>query len=285
VSPLDWTNTRRTFEGGKLTARARGLSFDGFWTQPVVIRLDGANLGDEDAAFSGISVRPAAPGTLIWETYVLRLEQDPSSHDRLTVGGRFATPLGGSGARVELEGAWQGGTLGDDDISAFFVASDLTRSFAETPLRPTVGVGLDYASGDGDAEDGTSGTFNQLFPLGHAFAGYMDVLGRQNLIEIRGVATATPIAPLQLRLSGHRFLRASVEDAAYNLGGGVLRAPSGSPERAIGTEIDALATYRASQHSRLELGYGHFFPGAFMGETPGGAADSDWGYAAVILTF
>ena len=293
LSPLDWTNTRRTFEGAKVTGRFEGLVLDGFWTRPVIIRPDGANLGDDDAVFTGITLRPATPGSVAWETYLLRLDQGEGTrlwgregeHDRITIGGRAAKALGSGATRVEIEGAWQGGTLADETISAFFVASDLTRSFADLWTRPTLGIGLDYSSGDGAPGDGRAGTFHQLFPLAHAFAGYMDILGRQNLAEIRAVATATPATPLQLRVSGHHFLRASDADGAYAAGGGELRAPSGAAERWIGSEVDVLAIYRASPHSRLEVGYGHFFPGEFMTETAGGATDSDWVYTAIVLTF
>jgi hypothetical protein len=293
LSPLDWTNTRRTFEGAKLTGRFEGFVLDAFWTRPVIIRLDAANTRDDDAVFTGITFRPATPGSIAWETYLLRLEQGEGTrlwgregeHDRITIGGRAAKALGSGATRVEIEGAWQGGTLADETISAFFVASDITRSFAALWSRPTLGVGLDYASGDDAPEDGRAGTFHQLFPLAHAFAGYMDILGRQNLTEIRAVATAAPAAPLQLRLSGHHFLRASDADGAYAVGGGELRPAAGLAERSIGSEVDMLATFRASPHSRLEVGYGHFFPGAFMTESASGATGSDWVYAAVVFTF
>ena len=293
LSPLDWTNTRRTFEGAKLTGRVSGLLLDAFWTRPVIIRVDGANLSDDNSVFTGLTVRPATPGSLAWETYLMRLEQGSETllwgrqgeHDRVTIGGRLSKALGSGATRVEVEGAWQGGTLADEDISAFFVASDVTRSFAALLARPTVGVGFDYASGDDEPGDDRAGTFHQLFPLAHAFAGYMDILGRQNLVEIRAVTTAAPAAPLVLRVSGHHFLRANDADGAYAVGGGALRAPSGSSERTIGSEVDVLATYRPSPESRLEIGYGHFFPGAFMTESAAGATDSDWVYAAVVLTF
>jgi hypothetical protein len=176
------------------------------------------------------------------------------------------------------------GDLGTRSISAWFVASDLTRSFTTVPLRPVVGVGLDYASGDSDPADDVAGTFHQLFPLGHAYAGYMDYLGRQNLVEARAVLTANPTSTIQTRGSLHHFMRASTDDAAYNVGGGVLKESWGD-ERAIGSEVDLTASYRANRHTRLEVGYGHFQPGHFLSRSASGSVDSDWVYASTSFTF
>jgi hypothetical protein len=164
------------------------------------------------------------------------------------------------------------------------MASDVTRSFPGVPLRPTAALGLDYASGDGDRADDVVGTFHQLYPLGYAYVGFMDVLGRQNLIEARTVLTAAPTAVWTARASVHRFLRASLGDAAYNNAGGVLRPTLGT-ERVLGTELNLTSAYQVNRHTRVELGYGHFWPGAFLTGSAAGAVGSDWGYASTAFTF
>jgi hypothetical protein len=295
VSPLDWTNTRRTFEGFRLTARVKSVALDGFLSRPVVVDTLEFNERDPATTFWGVALRPAAPAaTFAWELYGLGLAYDgpaplwgyTGTHDRFTLGARLTGALGSPLTRFDLEGGWQTGSLGASDVGAWFAASDLTRSFPNAPLKPTATVGFDYASGDADRADDVVGTFHQLYPLGHAYAGYMDLLGRQNLIEARGVLTAAPIAALALRASVHRFLRAELGDGAYNVAGGVLRPALGT-ERAIGTELDLTSGWQLNRHTRIELGYGHFWPGAFLTGSSGtpGAVGSDWGYASTGFTF
>jgi hypothetical protein len=293
VSPLDWSNTRRTFEGGRLIARAGRFVLDGFGTRPVLVDTEEFNERDPETLFWGVALRPAVAAPLLgWDLYLLGLDQGDSTrlwgaqaaHERLTLGGRLMGTLGSPAARFEVEAGGQTGSFADRDVRAWFFASDLSRSFADLALRPTASIGFDYASGDGDPADDVVGTFHQLYPLGHAYAGYMDVLGRQNLVEARGVIAAAPGARTQLRASVHRFLRARTTDSAYNVGGAVLPGSTG-PERALGTELDLTAGFRVDRHTRVEVGYGHFRPGGYFEAGPTGASSSNWGYASTSFTF
>jgi hypothetical protein len=293
VSPLDWSNTRRTFEGVRLMTRLSALALDGFATRPVAIQTSARNTRDSRTTFLGASVRPATPSPRLgWEIYALRLAQDDSTtlwgyegaHERFTVGGRLTGTLGSPAARFDIEGGGQRGELAEQTISAWFVATDVSRSFPGLALKPVAALGLDYASGDSDPDDDEVGTFHQLYPLGHAYAGFMDVVGRQNLIEARGVLTATPSSRIQARASVHRFLRARTSDSAYNVGGGVLPGSPGS-ERAIGSELDLTSSYLIDRHTRVEVGYGHFRPGGYLEGTATGAVPSNWIYASTSFTF
>ena len=293
VSPLDWANTRRTFEGFRAMARVRSVTMDAFLTRPVLVDTLDFNERDDATAFWGVALRPTAPAAaLAWELYGLGLAYDgpaplwgyTGEHDRFTLGARLTGALGSPLTRFDLEGGWQTGSLGASDVAAWFMASDLTRSFPTAALKPTATIGFDYASGDETRADSVVGTFHQLYPLGHAYAGFMDVLGRQNLIEARGVLTAAPTALWSARASVHRFLRASLGDGAYNVGGGVLR-PALGDERAIGTELDLTTAYQMNRYTRFEIGYGHFWPGAFLTGSAAGAVGSDWGYASTAFTF
>src|SRR3989441_8644827 len=61
-------------------------------------------------------------------------------------------------------------------------------------LSPRVYLEFDYASGD-KKPGGDVGTFNQLFPNAHSFLGYIDYIGRQNIIS--------PNAGLTMRSEEH----------------------------------------------------------------------------------
>lgn len=292
VSPLDWTNTRRTFEGIRVTGRKGTLSLDGFLTRPVTVANTDFNKRDSATTFSGFSVRPfAAAPRFSWELYGLILAQDApglwgftGEQDRVTFGARTTGEAGSPTLRFEVEAAYQTGAIAEHEISAWFVASDLIKSFPAAKAKPSLGIGFDVASGDGDPTDDVVGTFHQLYPLGHAYLGYMDLLGRQNMIEARVVTTVAPTRALSGRAALHRFLRASTADAVYGVTGAISSAGPGMA-RAVGTELDLTAAYKVDRHAKIDVGYGHFDPGAFLEGGAAGAASSDWAFVSTTLTF
>src|SRR5205807_10294010 len=54
VSPNDWGNVRRTFEGGKLVLSVPNDTAELFLVRPVTIVKDRLNSGDDRTAFAGI---------------------------------------------------------------------------------------------------------------------------------------------------------------------------------------------------------------------------------------
>jgi hypothetical protein len=293
VSPLDWSNTRRTFEGARISLARPGRSAEAFWTRPVEIRQDGPNRAKAGTHFYGAAVRGAGRALVAWEAYGLGLRDDQpvrfagveGRQHRVTVGGRIAVgDLDGRGL-LDVEAGAQGGSIADRSIRASFIAADASRRFSAAPLRPTVTIGADASSGNGDGDPTRLGTFHQLFPLGHAYAGRADVLGRQNLLEARLVLEGLLAPDLRVRASGHQFGRNSLADGAYAVNGALLEPAGGRDERAIGREIDLSATHQSTRHLRLEAGYGRFSPGPFLRERAAGALDVDWVFLSAAYTF
>lgn len=54
ISPLDWTNTRRTFEGFKASTVTGNNTLDAFWVRPVIVDKEEPNDGDDDTSFAGV---------------------------------------------------------------------------------------------------------------------------------------------------------------------------------------------------------------------------------------
>ena len=148
---------------------------------------------------------------------------------------------------------------------------------------PRVYVELDYASGD-DRRGGDVGTFNPLYPNNHSFLGYIDYIGRQNLISPSAGITLSPMDGLTLSLQQYFFWRASDRDALYNKSGAVLRPGTTTTARYVGAETDVLATYNVTRHLQGYAGYSRFFAGEFLDKT-GKARDSNFYYLAIQYTF
>jgi len=81
-------------------------------------------------------------------------------------------------------------------------------------VSPRVYLEFDYASGD-QRPGGTVGTFNQLSPNAHSSLGYIDYIGRQNIISASGGLIMPPIRDLTLSLQQYFFWCASDRDALY----------------------------------------------------------------------
>ena len=304
IGPLDWANVRRTFEGAKGILVTGDNQLDLFWVRPVVVENEQLNNGDGNTSFAGVydtlklpGVLPGAKTTL--EMYGLLLSKTATrafdtapavavDSDTYTVGARFSTypkPFD-----LDVEADYQFGQSGKGDISAYSLAVEGGYTIESFVLTPRLFLGFDVASGDREPANPDRQTFNQLFPTGHLFFGYADVIGRQNVIDLHPGVELTLLkdAPaakrVALRAEYHQFWRESLDDAVYNAAGGVQRAASGSDERSIGGELDLLLNWQFDRHTAGYVGYSRFFAGEFIQDT-GPAKDIDFFYAALVFTF
>ena len=291
ISPLDWANSRRTFDGARLLARAGEWRVDAFAARLVQVQQHAFNDGDSGRDLYGVyATRPVAPWKATVDTYALGLRRDAATfgavagqEERATLGAR----LGGKaepGFDFDLEGGYQFGEVGPADVAAWFVASQFGYARPGCPLKSRWFLGYDYASGDDDPADQDVGTFNQLFPLGHAYLGGIDMVGRQNVSDLSAGVSFVPVAKLTLRLEAHQFARAEKTDALYDAGGNVVRAGDAGTSRDIGQEVDVVADYQLRPQLGLQAGYSHFFAGRFITQS-GADEDIDFAYASAQYTF
>jgi len=183
----------------------------------------------------------------------------------------------------QVEGAGQFGTLGRGDIAAGMFTAILGYTLPIPRLAPRVYAEIDYASGDRNP-GGNVGTFNQLQPSAHSFLGYMDFIGRQNIISPLAGVSLSPVRDLTLSLQQYFFWRASDRDAIYGTSGAVFRPGTGTRASYVGAELDLLATYDVTRHLQIYAGYSHFWAGEFIRKT-GPSRDSDFLYGALQYTF
>ena len=295
ISPLDWTNTRRTFDGFRGSLRLDAHTLDLFWVRPVVIEKVELNDGDEDTSFAGVydvmklpSVIEGAGSKL--DLYFLALNKDtnattPVESDTYTLGARFWTNP--KPWDLDVEADYQFGEFGAGDISAWSFAIEGGYTFANTQLSPRVYLGFDIASGDDDPTDPDRQTFNQLFPLGHLYFGFIDVIGRQNIIDVHPGISLKLTRDLTFRGDYHVFWRESSSDAVYAASGAALIPAGASSDQFIGQEVDLLLTWQFDRHLQVYGGYSHFFAGDFVeesGAATGADEDIDFLYAALVYT-
>ena len=160
-----------------------------------------------------------------------------------------------------------------------------------SPSSPALFLGFDLATGDHNPDNGHLGTFNQLFPSGHTFFGYMDYIGRQNIIDLHPGIDVTLAEDQGIPQEGWRSGPSTTSSGgrASTTRSTTPPAPSSAPPapstaRPVGGEIDLLLNWQIDRHLAAYFGYSHFFAGTFIRET-GPSKPPDFGYAALIYTF
>ncbi len=292
VSPLPWANNIRAWDGVSAIANVGGWNVHGFYTQFVPVRKHDFNQADAQTEFFGFyATRKILDDKVGLDAYFLGLDkEDPVTfngttgpEERYTIGGRVFGKIADTSFDYDVEGAYQFGEVGAGDISAYMFASEVGYKLADEWGSPRFKIGFDYASGD-DTAGGDVETFNQLYPLGHAYFGYMDFVARQNVIDISPGVSLKPMDKMNLVANGHLFWRAEDADALYHAGGGVVRGGALGVEDEIGSEIDLILKYKFNRHLLGLLGYSHFFAGDFLEES-GSSDDMDFVYLQLQYTF
>ncbi len=283
VSSLEWANTRRTFQG--VSALRTGDKWDAtaFWLQPVIPSEGKLDWADNQQHFAGgwLTYRPK-PGTTV-DLYNLTLVNNNTVAQQglqrgnstiNTTGARFAGDM--NNVLWDFEGAMQFGTQAARNVVAGMGTAGVGYHFKDAPWNPTVWMYYDYASGGRSGN--TSNTFNQLFPFGHYYLGWADLVGRQNIQDLNAHLYFYPAKWLTGWVQYHRFWLADSTDALYNTAGNVSRLrANGSAGNSVGREIDATLNFHLTKQSDILVGYNYFFAGDFIRRSaaPGQTAGFD----------
>jgi hypothetical protein len=291
VSCLPWANSLRTWDGVQAIVTSGDWNITAIGTEFVPVD-PGTGIGhaNSDEKLYGVYAKRVTPGKPDGlEVYALRNEWVQPRNFNGTVGADRRWTLGvrqwgpfADRADYEVEFSYQLGSTGTGDVSAWSFASQLGYQLREDKtLR--LWAGLDWATGD-NTTGGDVGTFNQLYPLGHAYFGAMDVIGRQNIIDVSAGATWKAHPKVTLTLAGHSFSADSTDDAIYNAGGGVVRAGGTFQSSDIGFETNLLAQWNAARHVVVGAGLGRFFAGKAISQS-GPSQDTNFWYLESTFTF
>ncbi|MGE0393570.1 MAG: alginate export family protein [Vicinamibacterales bacterium] len=288
---VSWLNGARTFDAAKVMVRGKSVSVDAFVASVVTLNDTAFNKSAFDASrFAGVY---ATTGKLVPKATV-----EPYLYYRFGSAQRAETGALGDLQQATLGVRWVGtlparldynvemvaqrGSLATDDISAWaghwMVRETLTKKYAVKAFGE-----FNYASGDGNATDGTRGTFDQLYPTPHDKIGLADQASWKNVKHLRAGFELTPRKGLSVATSYHSIWLANTRDALYNAGGAVIaRVPAGAASAHVGQEIDVQATWAVSPILSLAGGYSHLAPGAFLKQaTPGASYSSPY----LMLTY
>jgi hypothetical protein len=286
ISPLDWANTRRTFEGLKFFWQGEDWNVDFFAVRPIFPqpeRFDSAMYDEE--FFGGWATYKAIPNRTI-DLFALQYNSDRGTdHFRYTtLGGRW---LGNQDDFLwEAEGGVQFGENTDgSDHSAGFVTGGIGRKWSDFAWKPQLMGYYDWANGTDDR--GAGNGFNRLFPLAHKYLGFMDLFGRSNIESPNVQLTMQPHEKLKVLVWYYYLFLQNGNDTPYSVVMTPFNPANAPASRDLGHEIDLLFTYALTPRMEILFGYSHFFAGDYYKLTPGVPYrdDADFFYTHFLWNF
>lgn len=269
ISVREGPNARLSFTGAKLMYSQKDISVDAF-----AMMADSINVGVFDNKMSkqlnlwGLYSKIIFPKAGNLDLYYIGIRRDGSQFEagtakekRHTFGGRFWKY--GGGFIYNLEAAYQFGTFGEDQISAWTGSVDIGYLFENVKWKPSINIRNDYISGDKGKNDGKLQTFNPLYPKGGYF-GFSPQIGPVNLIDIHPYITLDLTSKLKMQMDAVFNWRYSLNDGVYRPSGVLNRPGSSSGKRYIGTAYLTNFTYSFNRYISLVSGIQYFNKGSFI---------------------
>ncbi|PSH61823.1 hypothetical protein CU103_21075 [Phyllobacterium sophorae] len=281
VSVRESPNIRRSFDGVRVSwSGPDSERIDAFVTRPVAPQTGIFNdSNDPNQAFWGLYATANVPGIadLKADLYYFGLErknarfaQGTADEQRQTIGTRF---FGKHDAfDWNIEAAYQFGTFGTDNISAWTVSSDIGYTFEDVLFSPRLGLNADVISGDHDLHDQRLGTFNPLFPKLPYFS-EANLAAPANLIDIQPNVTLQLSPKLELNIGWNPLWKEAEADSFYVPPLNPAKGTSGGTGRFIGQQITATVGWQVSDHLNLNGTYVHFSPGQRIKDAGGRSGD------------
>jgi hypothetical protein len=272
IGAVGWHNVGRSFDGGVLQLNTEKLDIDLFSAQTN----ENFEQGDtNDFSLIGVYGNLKVSKNYKIQPFVIGEMLTGSDFSRYTLGIYVDGNVGN--LSHEVEGAYQLGSINKNtDISAFMLALNANYSFDE-PIKPTLGVGIDYLSGD-DGTDDKFNVFNTLYATNHKYYGFMDffidipnhTLGL-GLVDLHVKADISPTSKIKTSVAFHLFN----SDAEFTL-------TDGKKTTNFGSEIDLTLFYNYNSAVNFQAGFSFFSPGEIFKQTKG-EDSSTWGYLMAVV--
>ncbi|MCP4908526.1 MAG: alginate export family protein [bacterium] len=299
LASLEWVNTARVHDAIRLTIGGPERNLEIIGSRLVPVQPNDFNDWDDTGSryFNSdlhtlyFTDEKLLKDTLLEAYYIVRRESDLNDLTH-TLGGRVVTNRAPFDFHVEA--AFQTGEYGDQDHLAGMLHLETGYTTDAIPILPKsrFSAAYNFGSGDDDAGDGTHGTFDNLYPLNHAYYGFMDFFGLQNLHNFELVHSTKIAKKATFRLAYQGFWLAEPQDDAwYNAGLAPFRPATAGGDEYVGSEIDVtlkvpLDLHLATGKLVTLIGYSHFFAGDFVRDSGGGkGADADFVFVQTKVSF
>lgn len=333
VGAFRWNNIMRTFDGIKARYQNGFVGVDLFTGGVVYTRSNHLNRSNPKDRFSSAYFNFTKLGSFtqnnIVESYLLARNvkrsiatdnwsgvpapfRFPGAQDLYTAGVRIKSKPGAYGPwDYGVETMYQFGNrtavFPATTVAAALAAPRLDQhayaaivqggyTWAKVAFQPRLALIYSHGSGDKDSTDGSSNTFQNLFPTNHLFYGYMDLNSLQNMNDVRLAYTVKPTATSMVALEGHTHYLDRTTDYWYNVagvprnftgaavgsGGGYRINPSYSHH--VGDELDLVGGWTFLPSAQIEAAACHYFRGDYIKQSLAAVGSKDANYVYVQLT-
>ena len=281
IGAVGWNNVGRSFDGVRFTSAQSFGTVDLFALNTGETTVAPGSATPAAVAYAreggqflgGLYATLGKMGPLALDGFVLyesnRKQTVPGTNDlsRVTVGGYGRGSAGSIWYQSEI--AYQMGKVFTRDLSAYMVTGMVGLDLAKTGFT-RVGVGADILSGTSTTAT-ESNTFVPAFHTGHKFYGYMDYfvgIPAQGLHDFIGTVRYQMNETVSMDVTGHLF----------------QLAQSSFTGKDLGTEIDAVASWKYNGYTSIQCGASVFLPGGVMKALYGATDTGLWGFAAIVVS-
>ncbi|MEM9896879.1 MAG: alginate export family protein [Bacteroidota bacterium] len=161
---------------------------------------------------------------------------------------------------------FQFGKIEKDDILAYNFETDWKYILTKGSWKPTLGLRLDFSSGDARPGDGKVQTFNPMF-VNPAIYSLAAVNTPANLTSFHPNLTIYPAERLSIYVDYALFYRTRANDGLYTPPRFLLRESRDTNKKHIGDAFGMQASWEASRNISLDLRATYFIAGDFIEET------------------
>jgi hypothetical protein len=330
VGPFKWNNNMRTFDAVKLRWQNALFGVDLFTSGVVYNDANNLNRSNSQDHFSGAYFNfPTLLKNEIAEAYLyarnvergivtddwsgvaapfrfpapqdlytagLRLKSKPNAYDPFDYGIELMYQFGNRTAVFPATTVAAARTAARLDQHAAAAVLQTGYTWTQSAFQPRLAFIYSFGSGDKNSADGSSQTFQNLFPTNHLFYGYMDLNSLQNLHDFRLAYTVKPSPTSTLALEGHSHFLAQATDFWYNVAGvprNVTTAAVGSggsyrinPSygKHVGNELDLVAAWTFRPYAQIEAAACHYFRGDYIKQSLAAVGSKDANYVYVQFT-
>ncbi len=266
IGSSNWGNVGPSWDAADVAYARPGVRVEAFASSPVFPVAREFDIPHTWTKVSGVysTFDKLVPKGFI-DAYVFwKLQGEGYSHlrDGISTGtwgfravGQFSLALD-----YNTETALQMGRSGTQAVRAWAGHYNLGYTLPKNRLHPF--AQFDYASGDGNPNDGVLNTFDQLYPTYKW--GTADGFGWRNIIDPAVGADWKVLKPLGVRVSYHWFWLANRLDSLYTQSNGVYIKGFNAGSGQVGDEIELRGEYKLNKYLRFTAGTARMFPGAYL---------------------
>ena len=315
VGPFDFTHVTRSFDGFALNYDAADLNVTLSATHPT---QGGFNIHAQDEishidlAYGAVTSKRGAliPDTEARLFYLYygdnrglqpvdnrplaqrpKMNQDPLAIS--TFGTHFLTvqKLGVGALDAMLWGAYQFGDWGNLNQNAWAVTPEVGYQFTEVMFKPWIRAGYFRSSGDGNANDGTHGTFFQAIPTVRLQAKF-PFYNLMNLQDVFAQFSVAPTDTTKLGIDFHYLSLGNSRDLFYGGSGATGRSGSfgyygraSGGHSSVGEMVDISFSHNLSKYFSWNVYYAHAFGSGVTGNAYQLKNDADYGFVEFTASF